>query len=57
MKHLYSLVVSILMVTAFASGQVQKVRDNPEFTAQRVLLENWSGPGGSVLRISKRESR
>lgn len=41
MKHLYSLVVSILMVTAFASGQVQKVRDNPEFTAQRVLLEKW----------------
>jgi D-alanyl-D-alanine carboxypeptidase len=41
MKHLYSLVVSILMVTVFASGQVQKVRDNPEFVAQRVLLEKW----------------
>ncbi len=41
MKRLCSLVMPILMVTAVAFGQVQKVRDNPEFAAQRVLLEKW----------------
>ncbi len=41
MKQLYCLVLSVLMVTAIASGQVQKVRDNPEFAAQRELLEKW----------------
>jgi len=41
MKRFSVLVAVSVIAVALAFGQVQKVRDNPEFVAQRVLLEKW----------------
>ena len=41
MKRLRLCLLLTLVLAAIASGQVHKVRDNPEFTAQRKLLEKW----------------
>lgn len=41
MKHLSLVSLLFLLLVASTTAQIQKIRENPEFTAQVALLEKW----------------
>jgi hypothetical protein len=47
----------VALVAAVTAGQVQSISENPEFVAQRVLLEKWIQAQVDFRNLGSRDSR